>query len=74
MLRLRTGQDFSNYKPPTLRRRVERRLNVRGVATLAGQACVLREDPEEPAALMRSSSSGHELLPGSRSLFRARTA
>ncbi|WP_206513071.1 hypothetical protein [Larkinella soli] len=28
-LRLRTGHDFSNYKRPTLMRRLERRINVR---------------------------------------------
>ena len=53
VLRLRTGQDFSNYKPATLRRRVERRLHIRGVPTLGEYARLLREDPEEPAALMK---------------------
>ena len=53
VLRARTGQDFSNYKPSTLRRRVERRLNVRGLMSLADYARLLREHPEEPAALMR---------------------
>jgi len=68
MLRLRTGQDFSNYKPPTLRRRVERRVNVRGLATLAEYVRLLREDPEEPAALMR------ELLISVTNFFRDREA
>ena len=53
VLRLRTGQDFSNYKPATLRRRVERRLNVRGLSSLSEYARLLREHPEEPAALMK---------------------
>jgi two-component system CheB/CheR fusion protein len=53
VLRIKTGQDFSNYKPATLRRRVERRLNVRGLTTLAEYARLLREDPHEPAALMK---------------------
>jgi two-component system, chemotaxis family, CheB/CheR fusion protein len=53
MLRVRTGQDFSNYKPATLRRRVERRLNVRGLTSLSDYARLLREHPEEPTALMK---------------------
>ena len=53
VLRLRTGQDFSNYKPATLRRRVERRLSVRGLTSLSEYARLLREHPEEPAALMK---------------------
>jgi two-component system CheB/CheR fusion protein len=53
VLRVRTGQDFSNYKPATLRRRVERRLNVRGLTSLSDYARLLREHPEEPAALMK---------------------
>jgi two-component system CheB/CheR fusion protein len=53
LLRIKTGQDFSNYKPATLRRRVERRLNVGGLTTLAEYARLLREDPQEPAALMK---------------------
>jgi two-component system CheB/CheR fusion protein len=52
ILRGRTGQDFSNYKPATLRRRVERRLNVRGLSSLSEYARLLREHPDEPAALM----------------------
>jgi two-component system CheB/CheR fusion protein len=64
VLRLRTGQDFSNYKPATLRRRVERRLTVRGLRTLTEYARLLREHPEEPAALMK------ELLIGVTNFFR----
>ena len=67
-LRLRTGQDFSNYKPPTLRRRVERRLAVRGLTTLAEYVRLLHEDPEEPAALMR------DLLISVTNFFRDRDA
>jgi two-component system CheB/CheR fusion protein len=53
LLRVRTGQDFSNYKAATIRRRVERRLNVRGLATLAEYAELMRNDPQEPQLLMR---------------------
>src|SRR4029450_4522166 len=31
LLHIRTGQDFSNYKPSTIKRRVERRINLRGL-------------------------------------------
>ncbi|MGH9240009.1 MAG: CheR family methyltransferase [Vicinamibacterales bacterium] len=68
VLRQHTGQDLSSYKAPTLRRRVERRLNVRGLTTLAEYVRLLREDPEEPAALMR------ELLISVTSFFRDREA
>jgi two-component system CheB/CheR fusion protein len=50
---MRTGQDFSNYKPATLRRRVERRLSVNGVTTLAEYARLIRAHPEEATALMK---------------------
>jgi two-component system CheB/CheR fusion protein len=53
LLRVRTGQDFSNYKPATIRRRVERRMGVRGVSTLAGYAQLMREQTDEPLFLMR---------------------
>jgi two-component system CheB/CheR fusion protein len=68
LLRLRTGQDFSNYKPATLRRRVERRLIVRGLSTLTEYARLLRDDPAEPAALMK------ELLISVTNFFRDRPA
>ena len=35
LLRVRTGQDFSNYKPVMIRRRVQRRLGVRGLSSLS---------------------------------------
>jgi two-component system CheB/CheR fusion protein len=53
LLRIRTGQDFSNYKPATIRRRVERRLGVRGVATLGEYAQLMREHPDEALLLMK---------------------
>ena len=53
LLRVRTGHDFSNYKPATLRRRVERRMNVRGLATLTDYANTLRDQPAETVALMK---------------------
>jgi len=53
LLRVRTGQDFSNYKPATIRRRVERRMGVRDVQTLADYAQLMRDNSEEAALLMR---------------------
>jgi two-component system, chemotaxis family, CheB/CheR fusion protein len=67
-LRLRTGQDFSNYKPSTLRRRVQRRLDVRGLQRLPQYAALLRDDPEEPGLLMK------EMLISVTSFFRDREA
>ncbi|HEX6182988.1 MAG TPA: CheR family methyltransferase, partial [Pyrinomonadaceae bacterium] len=52
-LRLRTGHDFANYKRPTLRRRVERRIGVTQVADLAEYAVFVREHPEETRALLK---------------------
>jgi two-component system CheB/CheR fusion protein len=53
LLRVRTGHDFSNYKPGTLRRRIERRINVRGVPTVASYAHLIRREPNEATALMK---------------------
>ncbi len=53
LLRVRTGQDFSNYKPATIRRRVERRLRVRGMTTLTEYAQLMREHPDEALLLMK---------------------
>ena len=53
VLRQRTGHDFTNYKHGTVRRRVERRLNVRNVSTLANYVALLRADPNEPVLLMK---------------------
>jgi two-component system CheB/CheR fusion protein len=53
LLRVRTGQDFSNYKPATIRRRVERRLGVRGLTSLAEYAQLMREHPDEALLLMK---------------------
>jgi two-component system, chemotaxis family, CheB/CheR fusion protein len=52
-LRLRTGHDFSNYKRPTLLRRIERRINIRDLPSLAAYAAFLRDNPEETQALLK---------------------
>lgn len=53
LLRLRTGHDFSSYKQATVQRRLERRLHVHGVHSLAEYAGVIRQVPAEAGALMK---------------------
>jgi two-component system, chemotaxis family, CheB/CheR fusion protein len=53
LLRERTGQDFSNYKPSTIQRRVERRVHLRNLPSLSDYARTLREDADEAVALMK---------------------
>ena len=52
-LRLHTGQDFTNYKRPTVRRRIDRRIGVAQVADLAEYAHFIREHPDEAHALLK---------------------
>ncbi|WP_148230614.1 CheR family methyltransferase [Chitinophaga pinensis] len=52
-LRLRTGHDFSNYKRPTLLRRIERRINIRNLSSLQAYAAYLKHNPEEISALLK---------------------
>jgi two-component system CheB/CheR fusion protein len=52
-LRLRTGHDFSNYKQATVLRRIERRIGVRALADLPTYAAYLKDDPQEPQALLK---------------------
>ena len=52
VLRARTGHDFSNYKPATLRRRIARRMAVRNTPTMEEYALLVREIREEPKLLM----------------------
>jgi two-component system CheB/CheR fusion protein len=52
-LRVRTGHDFSNYKRSTVLRRIERRINVRQLLDLPAYAKFLRENTNEPQALLK---------------------
>jgi two-component system CheB/CheR fusion protein len=52
-LRVRTGHDFSNYKRPTLLRRIERRINVRNLKGLPEYAVYLQHNPDEVNALLK---------------------
>jgi two-component system CheB/CheR fusion protein len=51
ILRTRTGRDFRGYKRPTLLRRMQRRMGLAQVTTLADYADILRRKPEEVVAL-----------------------
>jgi two-component system CheB/CheR fusion protein len=53
LLRLRTGHDFSQYKRPTLMRRIGRRMQVHEVGELSEYLKFLHERPEELEALFR---------------------
>jgi two-component system, chemotaxis family, CheB/CheR fusion protein len=52
-LRLRTGHDFSNYKRPTVLRRIERRINVFNLPDLSSYAAFVRDNYEEANALLK---------------------
>ena len=52
-LRLRTGHDFSNYKRPTLLRRIERRIAVHNLPNLPAYAAYLHQHPPEAQALLK---------------------
>lgn len=52
-LRVRTGHDFSNYKRPTLLRRIERRINVHNLPDLASYIAFLQDHADETPALLK---------------------
>ena len=52
-IRLRTGHDFTNYKRPTLLRRIERRINIRNLPNLSAYAAFLHQNPDETQALLK---------------------
>jgi chemotaxis methyl-accepting protein methylase len=64
ILRERTGSDFSLYKKNTIYRRIERRMNLHQLQTMALYARYLRENPQEQDLLFK------ELLIGVTSFFR----
>lgn len=68
LLRVHTGHDFRHYKRPTVLRRIERRLQVRGAPTLPMYLEVLESDPTEHGALLR------DMLIGVTNFFRDREA
>jgi two-component system CheB/CheR fusion protein len=52
-LRIQTGHDFSNYKRPTLLRRIERRINILAMHDLASYVTLLKENKEETTSLLK---------------------
>ena len=64
LLRNQTGHDFSQYKPNTIYRRIERRMAVHQVETLASYVQYLQQTPVEVEALFR------DLLIGVTNFFR----
>lgn len=52
-LRVRTGHDFSNYKRPTLLRRIERRINIHALPDLPSYVTYMHQNPEETHALLK---------------------
>ncbi len=64
ILRSHTGHDFSDYKPNTILRRIERRMAVNRIATMSGYLRHLQEYPTEAQTLFK------ELLIGVTNFFR----
>jgi two-component system, chemotaxis family, CheB/CheR fusion protein len=64
LLRAQTGHDFSQYKPSTIHRRIERRMAVHQIETMDGYVKFLQQTPAEVESLFR------DLLIGVTSFFR----
>jgi two-component system, chemotaxis family, CheB/CheR fusion protein len=64
LLRAQTGHDFSQYKPSTIQRRIERRMAVHQIETMDGYVKFIQQTPEEVEALFR------DMLIGVTSFFR----
>lgn len=54
ILRVRTGHDFSNYKTPTLVRRIARHLQIHDLPDIPSYLEFLREKPEEIQSLLKN--------------------
>ena len=64
LLRSHTGHDFSFYKPSTISRRIERRMNLHQIDVVADYVRLLQENPQEISLLFK------ELLIGVTNFFR----
>ncbi len=64
LLRARIGHDFSHYKRPTMLRRIRRRMQAQGVATVDALIALLRREPQQIDLLF------HVLLVGVTQFFR----
>jgi len=63
LLRAQTGHDFSQYKPSTIQRRIERRMAIHQIETIDGYVTYAQQAPAEVEALFR------DLLIGVTSFF-----
>lgn len=68
LLRIHTGHDFSNYKRPTVLRRIERRIQVHSLPHLQAYKKFLQDHPEELNSLLK------DLLISVTNFFRDRKA
>jgi two-component system CheB/CheR fusion protein len=68
LLRAQTGHDFSQYKPSTIWRRVERRMAVHQIDSMEAYVHYLQQTPDEVDALFK------DLLIGVTNFFRDRQA
>jgi two-component system CheB/CheR fusion protein len=64
LLRTQTGHDFSQYKPSTVHRRIERRMAVQQIETMEGYVQFVQQMPQELDSLFR------DMLIGVTSFFR----
>lgn len=64
LLRTKSGHDFSQYKPNTIFRRIERRMGIRQIESISEYVKFLQQIPEELDELF------HDLLIGVTSFFR----
>lgn len=58
LLRAQSGHDFTSYKPSTITRRIERRMAVQQIETMAGYVKFLQVTPAEVEALFRDMLIG----------------
>lgn len=54
LIRLRTGHDFSNYKQPTLLRRIARHLQIHELEDIGSYLKLLRDNPHEMQSLLKN--------------------
>jgi len=58
LLRTHTGHDFSQYKPSTIQRRIERRMAINQIETMDGYVKYLQQSPAELESLFRDMLIG----------------
>ncbi len=68
LLHAQTGHDFSQYKPSTIHRRIDRRMAIHQIETMNGYVKLMQQTPTEVEALFR------DLLIGVTSFFRDKEA